>query len=358
MSKRVNNSAATAGQVAKANRAAKRAADRLKKRGRAAYSTRVLILYADSDSMTAKFMQSALGQKRAATTMNPKMRTTFIALEAFAKEARWGKVDPLNLTFKQFRAYIQSRIGKVINRTIQNEASHIRRALKCVGRGEFAAVTCSSKLLGVPSASRIGSGTVVHMDVLGAALEKAREDTAALLLLEHAIGLRGREAIQSGVSLQEWKRALANGQPIIVRKGPKGGRTRSVVLCPTKAAEAAVAVDAALKVLENQEHLVDSVSLKAAMACNHKRMKKLGIAGKDAQHSLRRSFTLEQFQYYRGELQMSEKKALSTLSNDLGHGDGRGRWVYNCYLRATLEGREAALAAQKSKLDEAGSNET
>lgn len=358
MPKRVSDSdAVKAGQVGKMKRAARRAADRLKRKIRAPYCTRVLIQYSDSDSMLAKFMQSALGLKRAATTTNPKMRTTFIALEAFAREARWGKVDPTTLTFKQFRAYIQSRIGKVCNRTIQNEASHIRRALRCVGRGEFAAVVCSSKALGIPSASRIGTGTVVHEDVLAAALVNAREDTAAILRLEHAIGLRGRESIQSGESLREWKLALANGQPIVVRKGPKGGRVRSVVLCPSKAAEAALAVDAALKVIEHQEHLVDSVNLKAALACNHKRMKKLGIAGKNAQHSLRRSFTLEQFDYYRGTLQMSEKKALSTLSNDLGHGDGRGRFVYNCYLRATLEEREAALAAQKSKQEEAGPGE-
>ena len=48
---------------------------------------------------------------------------------------------------------------------------------------------------------------------------------------------------------------------------------------------------------------------------------------------------------------MDDKTALSTLSRDLGHGDGRGRWVFNCYLRATLEEREAALAAQASKAD-------
>lgn len=350
MAKRSNDSAVPAGQNRKARRAAKRAADGLRKKARARYSTHVLILYKDTDSPLTKFMQSALGVKRAATAMNAKMWTTFAALEAFGKAARWGKFNPVTLTFNQFRAYVQSRIGVVSNRTIQNEASHIRRALRCVGRGEFAAVTCSSKALGVPSATRIGTGTAVHVDVLQPALERAREDSKAILLLEHAVGLRHREAVQiEKECLEEWKQALADGQPLKVRKGAKGGRPRSVILCPAKAKEAAVAIDAALKVLQNQEFLVDSVSLKAALACNHKRMKKLCIEGKDAQHSLRRSFACEQYEYYRGELKMSDKRALSLLSNDLGHGDRRGRWVFNCYLKASLEEREAALAAKESK---------
>lgn len=355
MSKQENKSGSMlgqAGQAGKAKRAAKRAVERLKKKAKPLYCTRVLILYADRDSTTAKFMQSSLGGKHASTTMKSKMRTTFVWLEKCALEGRWGRIDPVKLTFKQFRAYIQWRLkfGNVTARTIQNEASHVRRALRCVGRGKFASVICSSKALGIPSSSRIGTGTVVHPDVLESALAQARADTRAILLLEHSLGLRHREVVQvSKDTLLTWKRALANGQPLFVpHKGPKGGRPRFVVLCPSKAAEACVAVDAALKVLESQEFLADSVNLKAALKANHKRMQKIGIAGKDAQHSLRRSFSLEQFEYYRNELQMSEKKALSTLANDLGHGDGRGRWVYNCYLRPTLEAR-AAAAQQDDK---------
>jgi len=351
MAMRKNEDGAAAGRVAKVPRAQKRVLDRSKKKVRA-YCTRVVIPFGENDSMTAKFMSAALGKKGASIASRQRMRTTFIALEEFAKKNRWGKVDPTNLTFKQFRTFILSRIGVVVDFSVQNEASHIRRALGCVGRAEFAAVTCSKEALGVPSASRISRAKVINLDVFAAALGKARADTRALLLLEQAIGLRGKEAVQCRDSLQEWKRAIAAGQPVTVRYGTKGGRVRSVFLCPSKAAEAAAAVDAALKVLEGQKYLVESANLKAALATNHRRMKKIGISGKDAQHGNRRGFALGQFDYYRGELQMTEKQALATLSNDLGHGDRRGRWVYNCYLRATLEEREAALAAQASKAAE------
>lgn len=346
MSKQKNGAvAAITGQVAKLKRAEKRALERSKKKARVPYCIRTVIPYADSDSMTAKFMSASLGKKGAATSSCPRMRTTFTALEEFAKLRRWGKVDPCTLTFKQFRSFIEWRIKKVSPISVQNEAAHIRRALRCVGRGEFAEVTCSSKNLGVPRASRIGKGAAMDADVLAAALPHAREDTKAILLLEHSIGLRHREAVMCGKSLDQWKKALADGQPLVVRYGTKGGLARSVVLSPSKAKDAAVVVDAALKVLEGQEFLVDSVSLKAALATNHRRMKRLGIEGENAQHSLRRSFTTDQYDFYCEVQKMEQKEALATLARDLGHGDRRGRMVYNCYLKATLEQREAAQAA-------------
>lgn len=303
----------------------------------------------DSDSIAAKFMKAALAKSDASTTMKKKMRTTFRQLGDVAKKGRWGNVDPSNLTFKQFKAYIASREGKVTERTVQNEAAHIRRALRGAGRADFVQEKCGSKAIGVPEASRIGRGKVIDLVVLQIAMGKARPDTRAIILLSHAIGLRGREAVQCKESLAEWKRAIAAGQPVYVRYGTKGGRDRSVYLCPEKAAAAAVAVDAALEVLKKQTNLVDSTNLKAALATNHKRLKKIGIDGENSLHSLRRSFGMTQYDHYREDLQLTDKVALQRLSNDLGHGDGRGRWVFNCYLRATLEERKAALVAQASK---------
>lgn len=299
----------------------------------------------DSDSIAAKCMKAALFFKGASTATKQKMRTTFRQFEEVAKSGRWGDVDPSTLTLKQFRAYIASRKGKVSNRTIQNEAAHIRRALAGAGRGEFAKNECTSKALGVPSASRIGGGKVVDLLVLKVAIEKARDDTKALILLSHAIGLRGREAIQCHESLMEWKRAITAGQPLYVRYGTKGGRGRSVHVCPAKAVEASEAVEAALQVLKKQTYLVDSKNLKSALATNHKRLKKIGLAGENSFHALRRSFAMAQYDHYRDEVQVTDKVALQRVSNDLGHGDGRGRFVFNCYLRATLQERKAARAA-------------
>lgn len=292
-----------------------------------------------SDSFVAKWMSVALAKRRASTATKKKMRTTFRNLERVTREGRWGSVDPATITAKQFKKYISVQVGRVSKRTVQNEASHLRRAIAGAGREEFARNVCTSQAMGVPSATRIGTGKAVDPDVLKAVLSKVRPDTKAIINLCHAMGLRGREAIQSAESLKEWARSLAAGQPVvIIRYGTKGGRIRSTFLCPSKAAAAAEAVAGALEVLKTQKHLVDSENLKAALSTNHARMKRAGLSGENSLHSLRRDFALTQYRYYKGELDLSEKVALQRLSNDLGHGDGRGRWVYNNYLRGSLNG--------------------
>jgi len=292
--------------------------------------------YKQSDSITAKFMKAALVDKGAATLTKSRMQTTFKAFEAFGKKQRWGSVDPASLTAKQLKGFVAARVEEGISaRSIQNEMSHVRRALEGVGRAEFAQDVCSNKELGVPSGSRIGSGKVVEPEVLQRALERAPADTKALIELSRSLGLREREAIQSANSLREWGRALSQGQPIIVRDGTKGGRARSVVVAPGGLGRAMGAVKAAQTVLEQQKQLVVSKSLKAAVEQHSDRLAKLGLKGENSCHSLRRAFAMDQYKHYLAA-GCSQKVALSRTSNDLGHGDGRGRWVFNNYIRNSL----------------------
>lgn len=292
--------------------------------------------YKHGDSTTAKFMKAALVDKGAATLTKTRMQTTFKALEAFGKQQRWGTVDPSSLTAKQLKGFVAGRIEEGISaRSIQNEMSHVRRALEGVGRAEFAQDVCSNKELGVPSGTRIGSGKVVEPEVLQRALERAPADTKALIELSRSLGLREREAIQSANSLREWSRALSQGQPIIVRDGTKGGRARSVVVAPGGLERALGAVKSAQTVLEQQKHLVVSKSLKAAVEQHSDRLAKLGLKGENSCHSLRRAFAMDQYKHYLAA-GCSQKVALSRTSNDLGHGDGRGRWVFNNYIRNSL----------------------
>jgi len=293
-------------------------------------------MYKQGDSITAKFMKAALIDKGAATLTKTRMQTTFKVLEAFGRQQRWGSVDPASLTTKQLKGFVAARIAEgICARSIQNEMSHVRRALEGVGRAEFAQEVCSNKELGVPSGTRIGSGKVVEPDALQRALERAPADTRALIELSRSLGLREREAIQSANSLREWDRALSEGQPIIVREGTKGGRARSVVVVPEGLERALRAVKAARTVLEQQKQLVISKSLKAAVEQHSDRLAKLGLKGENSCHSLRRAFAMDQYKHYLGA-GCSQKVALSRTSNDLGHGDGRGRWVFNNYIRNSL----------------------
>lgn len=299
--------------------------------------TTLTSVYKKSDSFKAKFMKAALAARGAATLTKVKISTVANNLERCAKKNRWGNIEPNTLTFKQLRAFVLFRQEEGIGaRSLQNDISIIRRALRGVGREEFAERTCSNASLGVPSGTRIGRGLVIDPGVLVSALENAAPSTKALIQLSRYIGLREREAVMSGNSINEWELALSQGRPITVRYGTKGGRLRSVLVGPGILSKALEGVRAAQQVLQQQENLVVSKNLKAAVEQHSDRLAKLGLKHENSCHSLRRAFAMDQYNHYLA-LGCTNKVALSRTSNDLGHGDSRGRWVYNNYLRSTLE---------------------
>jgi len=57
-------------------------------------------------------------------------------------------------------------------------------------------------------------------------------------------------------------------------------------------------------------------------------MHRLDVQG----HALHRAFARERIDVYRSQ-GMPLREALARTSMDLGHGDGRGRWVRMVYLR-------------------------
>jgi len=266
------------------------------------------------------------------------MLTTFKAFATHAKQWRYGDVDPATVTEKQLRNYVAARIAAGITaRTIQNEVSHLRRAVRGAGRGDWADAVTNAQL-GVPAGTRIGVGRVVDTDVLAHALAHARADTRAWIQLERCLGLRREEMIESYKSLKQWEAALTRGQSFItIRHGTKGGRVRDTVIPTPYRARALAAIRAALEVTKaTPPYLVNATTTRAAQKQVHERFAALGLTGKDSGHALRRAFCRDNYEHYLSEGH-SEQDALAMCSRDLGHGEGRGRWVWNNYLRATYE---------------------
>ena len=293
------------------------------------------LIYASSDSINVKFIKCYLSE-HAATLTKAKAKTTFKYLAQCSKKERWGALDPATMTFKQMCKYVLYRRSQGLGtRSIQNETSIIRRALAAVGRRDFAQVTCSNNALEVGVGTRKGTGKVVDPHVLHDALENALPNTKAMIGLSRYLGLRIREAVKANNSLGDWHKALSLGRPIIVRDGTKGGKARSVVIAPKFQNEALEAITLGLKVLETQNYLVVSKNLKSAVGQHSDRLARLGLKGKNSCHSLRRAFALDQFLHYLS-IGHSEKTALSWTSNDLGHGDTRGRWIMNNYIKNSL----------------------
>ena len=150
--------------------------------------------------------------------------------------------------------------------------------------------------------------------------------------------MRQRELVRCGPSLQQWERQLRTGQSISLHDGSKGGKSRQIFIPPERRDNALRAVQALAELSNAQDgKVVASKTLESACRLVSAQFAKLGLSAENSGHSLRRSFAMDQFKHYMSE-GYSQKEALGMASIDLGHGDSRGRWVYNNYLRGTLEG--------------------
>lgn len=261
--------------------------------------------------------------------------TTWRALVKFAKEKKMI-LSPDKMTSKQLMRFVEYRIESGISaRSIQNEVSHIRRSLEGAGRDlgnlKDQKNNWSGHRLKVPEGSRIGDKppadkSAVHL--------VKRDDIRSVFELQAQLGLRVREAIQSAQSLKGWAaeiqqaKEMGRGAFLRVVDGSKGGRPRSVWVPPGQLESAGLAVERAFQQSAHGRLVQADTLLAAARACE----RAASAAGFDS-HGLRRAWAVEQFSRYVAE-GMDKKLALKRLSQDLGHGDGRGRWVWNNYLMA------------------------
>ena len=81
-------------------------------------------------------------------------------------------------------------------------------------------------------------------------------------------------------------------------------------------------------VLRTEGRLAQGATLKQATTWYRNAMHRLGVQG----HALRYAWARERMDAYRAD-GIGTSEALARTSMDLGHGDGRGRWVKMVYLR-------------------------
>jgi len=170
-----------------------------------------------------------------------------------------------------------------------------------------------------------------------AALGAAGREAIVLSELQRSFGLRAQEAVQCAASLASWKAALNDGRPVLIATGTKGGRARTAVVPESLRDRGIQAVDAALALSEsNQGHLVAAESLRGALSRYGHACRAAGLQGEIGSHSLRYAWAHDRFREYLRE-GLAHRDALSHLSRDLGHGDGRARYVKMVYLRGFAE---------------------
>ena len=238
---------------------------------------------------------------------------------------------------KHLQAYSQSLIERGLSpRTIANRLSHIRAALSVAGKSAMIKESAAqNKSLGASGGSRIGTKTAMPNDKFAeikAALSQKGEAFAAIAELQRALGLRQQEALRGANvdTLTQWKNQLANGYAEI-SLGTKGGRNRETIVHGYE--RALNAVNAALAIAErNGRYALPDNNYKQALDTLNNAYRAAGMKGVYSSHSLRYAWAREQMSQYR-DLGLTERQARSELSKDLGHGDGRGRYVAMVYLR-------------------------
>ena len=287
-----------------------------------------------------------LANKKGSFATRDRAFKTWAAVKEFSDRKKWD-LTPETISPKQLRIFLEERATKLSARSVQNEASHIRRAIEGSGR-DIGNVrdpknSWSSARLSVPSASRIGGKAAADPEKYAVARGEGRlaSDISAGTILSESIGLREKEMIMSGRSLDEWTRDLqkeeskVRGVYLNVIWGTKGDKPRWTYIHPSRVEKAIAAVaEAAESARMNPSgygHVIHADTLKDQKARYSNALYQAGLRGDDSGHGLRRLFAQDSYRLYR-EAGHSEKDALRRLSVDLGHGEGRGRWVWNNYL--------------------------
>ncbi|QTF09647.1 DNA-binding protein [Brenneria izadpanahii] len=251
--------------------------------------------------------------------------------------------DVKHIKTSHIEKYIHSRQAENIScRTLQNEMSAVRSIMTAAGRNKLADPNhekLSNQALGISGANRDGTKAPITDEKLAAVINhslKKDEGVALAVQLSRYLGLRTEEAVQSAKSLKTWKQALINGnERVRVIFGTKGGRPRETTVYNRE--KVLSILDAAIKHSgENNGKLIDKPSLHTAIERYRNIVREAGMVGKDAPHSLRYAYSRDAVSFH-VENGMSKVEAEALVSMDLGHGDGRGRYIKQVYLKDGLD---------------------
>ncbi|EBV7096931.1 DNA-binding protein [Salmonella enterica subsp. enterica serovar Havana] len=260
-----------------------------------------------------------------------KLAQRFCERLVLAQNVQIRRVEQLKA--RHIEGYIRERLTQgITKRSLQNEMA----AVRCILKHRLAqSERLNNRSLGLSGASRNGTKLAIMPEHYRDVLEMARAKDpgmAAALELSRLMGLRSQEAVQSAQSLRTWKQSLERGEPrLTVVFGTKGGRPRETIILDAVAVRKVL--DNALAVAEDRHgRLIDKPDLKSAMKYWHSQTAGLGLTGAYSPHSLRYAWAQNAIRHYLAQ-GFCEKEALAMTAMDLGHGDGRGRYVAQVYGR-------------------------
>lgn len=240
---------------------------------------------------------------------------------------------------KHIKAFVEARKAAGISlRAIQNNLTHLRNILDILEKKELLRdPALSNGGLGIGGASRKGTNTACSEEKMARiqsdALARGLKGCVAIIGLQRYLGLREKEGVRTDLeTLHRWASKIAAGERIRVENGTKGGRPRDTLV-----AEPALALEAirfAIKVAAGNGGYLIRTRGKLKTAYN--RYKKFANSVGLKTHSLRYAFAQARFKAYRQE-SYSVRAACTATGIDLGHGDGRGRYIKMVYALGQVE---------------------
>ncbi|CAI1984752.1 Integrase [Serratia quinivorans] len=251
--------------------------------------------------------------------------------------------DVKHIKTTHIEKYIHSRQAENISlRTLQNEISAVRSIMSVAGRNKLADPNhdkLSNLALGISGANRDGTKAPMSDEKLIAIINNIIKKDLGVALgvqLSRYLGLRTEETVQSAKSLKTWRQALINGNDRVrVVFGTKGGRSRDTTIFNRE--KVLSVLDMAIKYCDDHNgKLIDKPSLHTAIERYRNVVREAGMTGKDAPHSLRYAYSRDAVKHH-VNTGMSREEAEALVSMDLGHGDGRGRYIKQVYFKGDIE---------------------
>lgn len=251
--------------------------------------------------------------------------------------------DAKHIKTVHIQRYIQSRQAeKISNQTLQNEMAAVRSIMSVAGRNKLANPQhelLSNKALGISGASRDGTKKATSDDTLREVINyamKKDEGVALAVQLARYIGLRTEEAVQSAKSLKTWQQSLLSGnERVRVVFGTKGGRPRETTVFDRE--KVLTLLNKAITYCDNNNgKLINKPTLHTAIERYRNILRDAGMTGENAPHSLRYAYAKDAVNFHVNN-GMSRNEAEALVSMDLGHGDGRGRYIKQVYFKEGLD---------------------
>ncbi|AYZ18703.1 DNA-binding protein [Klebsiella sp. FDAARGOS_511] len=251
--------------------------------------------------------------------------------------------DAKHIKTVHIQRYIQSRQAeKISNRTLQNEMAAVRYIMSVAGRNKLANPQhelLSNKALGISGASRDGTKKAISDDTLREVINyamKKDEGVALAVQLARYIGLRTEETVQSAKSLKTWQQSLLSGnERVRVVFGTKGGRPRETTVFDRE--KVLTLLNKAITYCDNNNgKLINKPTLHTAIERYRNILRDAGMTGENAPHSLRYAYAKDAVNFHVNN-GMSRNEAVALVSMDLGHGDGRGRYIKQVYFKEGLD---------------------